>query len=211
MAGAAFDFLAARLKLAYFAKDSTILEPGPDPVGELYIVQRGHVASRAPAPEAPADPTLGAGECFPVGALTAGAPSSKVFRAIEDTFCYALAAGDVLELRRVSPEFERFCVAALGTLVQQSLAQLQAHYAQVAAERQSLAQPLSVLIRREPVHCPAGASLRDALQAMRKAVVRSIVIVDDKRQPLGLFTHTDLLDRVVLPGRSLDTPISEVM
>ena len=211
MAERAFDFLAARLRLAYFAKDATILEPGPDPVAELYIVQRGNVASRSPSPEEPPDPTLGPGECFPVGALTAGAPSSKVFFATGDTFCYALRAQDVIELRRISPEFERFCVAALGTLVQQSLAQLQAHYAQVAAERQSLAQPLSMLIRREPVHCTAGTTLREALHAMRRAMVRSIVIVDAEREPLGLFTHTDLLDRVVLPGRSLDTPIAEVM
>jgi len=211
MSAQALDFLVPRLKLAYFPRDTTIVEPGSGAVTHLHIIQRGHVAARAPGLDASPDPALGPGECFPLGALTAGAPSSKLFSAAEDSFCYLLSAPDCAELRRISPEFERFCVAAVGTLAQQSLVQLQAHYSQLAAERQSLAQPLAALVRREPVCCPASAVLREALQEMRRALVRSVVVVDEERRPVGVFTHTDLLDRVVLAERPLDTPITEVM
>jgi CBS domain-containing protein len=46
---------------------------------------------------------------------------------------------------------------------------------------------------------------------MRKERVASIAVVDDRRRPVGIFTLTDLLDRVVLPGLDLATPIAEVM
>ena len=74
-----------------------------------------------------------------------------------------------------------------------------------------LVEPLRTLVRREPVHCETGTAVRDALVAMRHERVSSIAVVDDRQRPIGIFTLTDLLDRVVLPGLDLATPIAEVM
>ncbi len=96
-------------------------------------------------------------------------------------------------------------------LAQQSLAELQRHYSQVAADQHSLTRPLADLIPAEPVTCLATTSLRDALTQMKEHAVRSIIVVDEKSSPVGVFTLNDLRDRVVLQALPLETPVSQVM
>ncbi|MBK6336771.1 MAG: CBS domain-containing protein [Betaproteobacteria bacterium] len=67
------------------------------------------------------------------------------------------------------------------------------------------------LIRHPPVACPADAPLGDALQRMADARVRTLVVEAADGAPVGMFTLVDLLRRVALPGRSLATPLAEVM
>jgi len=76
-------------------------------------------------------------------------------------------------------------------------------------EHQTLAQPLRKLIRREPLACAEGDSLRTALQRMHEAHVGAIVVVDARQRPSGIFTERDLLR--AMPDVTFDAPISEVM
>ena len=207
----ALAFLISGLKLAYFAKDTPILAPEMGAVEHLHIVQRGLVGSHTIDSRLEPDATLGPGEGFPVGALSASGASTKFYFALQDTFCYLLARDDFTELRRQSPEFERFCTQAITETLKQSLAQLQSQYSQRAAEQQTLARPLAELIRRAPVTCAATAPLSEALEAMRAGTVRTIVVVDPDGAPAGIFTLLDLLQRVVLTGKPLSTLTAEVM
>ena len=207
----ALAFMISRLKLAYFAKDTLVLSPRMGPVEHLHIVHRGLVGSRTTDSRLEPDATLGPGEVFPVGALSAGGASTKLYHAVQDTFCYLLARDDFAELRRRSPEFERFCTQAITETLKQALSQLQSQYSQLAAEQQTLTRPLAELLRRAPVTCAATAPLSEALKAMREETVRTIVVVDPDGAPAGIFTLIDLLQRVVLTGKPLSTPTAEVM
>jgi CBS domain-containing protein len=203
--------IVPKLSLAYFPKDSTILSTRSGPVSHLHIVQRGLVGRRPNDSQADPDRTLGPGEMFPVGALSAGGTMTKIFHAIDDTSCYLLGRDDFLALRQASPEFERFCTQAITETLKQSLDSLYGEYRQRAAEQQSLTRTLGELVRGSPVSCAAGATLREAAQKMSDAKVRTIIVVGDDGTPIGMFTLVDLLRRVVLPERSLTTPIRDVM
>src|SRR5512143_470879 len=211
MSDAALAFLVPRLRHVHFAKDATILATHTGPVGDLYIVQRGLVGSRPNNVQADPDRTLGPGELFPVGALSAGGTTTKVFSALRDTYCYLLARDDFLELRQASPEFERYCTQAITETLTQSLESLYSQYSQRAAEQQLLTRTLAELVRYAPIACPATATLREAAQKMAEARVRTIIALDRDDTPVGMFTLVDLLRRVVLAGRTLETPVSEVM
>jgi len=207
----AFRFLIPRLKLAYFPKDAVIVDRQGGPFPPFHIIQSGHVSSVTAGLDTLPDRVLAAGECFPVGALSAGGQPTRTYRAIDDVFAYQLGVDEFNRLRQVSPEFESFCTAAVTVLAQQSLAELQRHYAQVAADQHSLTRPLSEIVAREPVTCSAQTTLRAALAQMRESVVRSIIIVDGNDAPIGVFTLNDLRDRVVLQELSLETPVAQVM
>jgi len=211
MADDALQFLIPRLKLAYFAKDATIVSAGSGPAAHLHIIQRGLVGSRPDSARADPDRTLGPGELFPVGALSAGGTTTKLFHAMQDTFCYLLPREDFLELRRRSPEFERYCTQAITETLKQSLESLYRQYSQRAAEQQTLTRTLAELVRNAPVVCTATATLREAAQQMADAKVRTIIVQDDAGAPVGMFTLVDLLQRVLLPQRPLTLPVSEVM
>jgi len=203
--------LVPKLQLANFAKDATILSTKNGPVTHLFIVQRGLVGSRPNNVQADPDGTLGPGDLFPVGALSAGGATTRIFHALQQTSCYVLRRDDFLELRRLSPEFERYCTQAITEKLKQSLESLYGQYSQRAAEQQTLTRTLGELVRGQPVACAATVPLSAALQQMADAKVRTIVALDHDGAPIGMFTLVDLLRRVVLPGRPLDTPLSEVM
>ena len=211
MSDAAMAFLVPRLEHTHFAKDATIVAAHTGPVTHLHIVQRGLVGSRPNNAQADPDRTLGPGELFPVGALSAGGTTTRVFAALEDTHCYLLAREDFLELRQASPEFERYCTQAITETLKQSLESLYGQYSQRAAEQQLLTRTLAELVRHAPVACPATATLREAAQRMADARVRTIIALDPDEAPVGIFTLVDLLRRVVLPGRPLEAPLAEVL
>lgn len=211
MSDAALEFAIPRLALAYFPKDAVVIAPETGPVTHLHVVQRGLIASHSLDPRNDLDPTVGPGECFPVGALSAGGAATKRYIAVQDTFCYCLARDDFLELRRQSPEFERFCTQAITETLKQSMLQMQGEYSQRAALQQTLTQPLANLLRRAPVTCETTATVATALAAMREAGVRTIVVINAEGAPAGIFTLIDLLERVVLPERPLTTPMARVM
>lgn len=207
---AAFEFLIPRLKLAYFAKDAVIVDRD-SAFPPLHILQTGHVASQAAGLDTLPDRVLQPGDCFPVGALSAGGQPTRAYVAVDDVFAYQLSVDDFQQLRRVSPAFEAFCGEALSVLAQQSLAELQRHYAQVAADQHTLTRPLAELIPNPPVTCALDTPIRAALVMMRDAGVRSIIVTDVALAPLGVFTLNDLRDRVVLADLDLATPIAQVM
>jgi CBS domain-containing protein len=210
MARRDLEFIAGRVRLGYFPVGSVIVNPVDGIAPDLNIIQRGHVRVRNPSATAD-DEVRGVGECFPVAALSAGAAGTRTFEATEDVFVLQLPRADFDELRGRSPEFAQFCTEALATLVQHSLGQLRSHFTQRATDQQTLLEPLKALVRREPVSCLAQASVRTALERMSEEGVRTIAVVDDQRRPLGIFTLLDLMERVVLPGLPLATPVSEVM
>ncbi len=174
-------------------------------------MQRGLVGSRPNEAQADPDRTLGPGELFPVGALSAGSSTTRVFNALHDTVCLLLARDDFLSLREQSPEFERFCTEAITETLRQSLESLYGQYRLRANEQQTLTRTLGELVRHAPVCCVASASLREAAQRMADAKVRTIVVVDEAGTPVGMVTLVDLLRRVLLPERPLSTPVADVM
>ncbi|HEX6570803.1 MAG TPA: DUF294 nucleotidyltransferase-like domain-containing protein [Steroidobacteraceae bacterium] len=204
------EFVAGRVRLGYFPVGTVIVDPAGGIADFLYIIQRGHVRVRNPN-AALDDEVRGAGECFPVIALSAASAGSRTFEATEDVFCLLLPREHFDELRRRSAEFAQFCTEALVTVVQHSLGQLRHHFSQRAAEQQTLLEPISALVRRDPIYARADTSVRDALEHMRREGVRTIAVVDDARRPVGVFTLVDLVERVVLPGVPLSTPVAEVM
>ena len=210
MARKDLEFIAERAQLAYFPVGTTIVNPADGMANNLYIIQRGHVRVHNMAVTGD-DDVRGPGECFPVAALSAGSAGTRRFEATEDVFCYRLPRADFDALRQASPAFAEFCAQALAGIVQHSLGQLRQNFSQRAVEQRTLLEPLRNVVRRNPVFCETGTPIRTALETMRRERISSIPVVDAAQRPVGIFTQTDLLDRVVLEGVDLATPISAVM
>ena len=75
----------------------------------------------------------------------------------------------------------------------------------------TLATPLREFVRRRPVTCHPDNSIRKAMLLMEAERVGSIIVVDQHRTPLGIFTLRDVLLRVTLAAADLEAPISGVM
>lgn len=206
-------YLAAQLKLAYYAKGRVILEPRHGAVRTLFIIQRGLVRGDLSAESLPQPGELefGEGECFPLGAVADNRPTAYTYTAAEDSFCYETGAEVVAELMRRSPVFHAFHTQYANSLLQRSYAALQSDYAQLTVSQQPMHTALRELIRREPLACAPEASLQSALQAMQRGKTGSIVIVSPEAAPLGIFTERDLLKRTAAGDIDLAQPIEHYM
>ena len=210
----ALAFLSERAKLGYFPKDSHIVTPDMGPVSTFYIIQRGKVLARQSGEinvTEYSSLTLGSGECFPIGSVMARRASTNAYIAIEDTFCYQLAADDFVQLMQMSQPFNQFCTQYIATLLNQSRRQLQVQFAQRAAEQQSMSSPLSAILSKTPVTASPETPIRQVIETMVAGHIGSMVVVDAEAQPVGIFTQSDALKRILLPGISLDRPIADVM
>jgi len=67
------------------------------------------------------------------------------------------------------------------------------------------------LIRKGPLSCLPGTSLKQAFEAMDPAKAGSMLVCDASGAVQGILTRYDLISRVILPRLPLSTPIQEVM
>ena len=213
MAEADLIRLAGKLKVRYFDQGSVILSPANGVVRSLFIVQRGAVE----AEEAEARSlhsvvaSFAEGECFPIGALLGGRATTLNYKAAQDTFCYTLEEAEFRGLVASSPPFQAFCTGRLAALLAASARGTREAYASRAAEEMTMSAPLRKAVRHTPVTMPDSASVRDVLEAMKSRRIGSIVLVGSDARPTGIFTQTDVLNRVALSGKPLERPISQVM
>jgi len=214
MAPEALAFVAGHARLGFFPKDSEIVTPATGPVQSFYIIRHGRVVARQAGDinvTEYSSLTLGPGECFPIGSVMAARASTNHYVAAEDCFCYQLAAEDFLRLVQMSPPFNLFCTQYLAGLLHQSRRQLQVQFAQRAAEQQSMTAPLAAIVGKAPVAVSPDTSIRDVVGRMVAERVGSMVIVDETQRPIGIFTQSDAMKRVMLTGISLEQPVSSVM
>mgnify|MGYP006174494781 CR=1 FL=1 len=103
----ALAFLASRLQLGYFPRGELLVGPERGPAERLYIVKQGSVRGTGGS----ADIVLGAGECFPMGALvgqecvriTAGQFCSMIF-SVPSRALVAVPGSSVRDIIGKSPE-----------------------------------------------------------------------------------------------------------
>ena len=99
----ALAFLAERLRLAYYAGESTIVDPEGGPVETLRIVQRGKVQVRQAGEVGVIEAsllTLGPGECFPIGSVTG--MSAPIAAAIGSSIRYTWLAPALFAASRMA-------------------------------------------------------------------------------------------------------------
>ena len=210
MRGDHLETLARALSLGYYPSGTVVAAPEQGVAQRLFIIRQGRVRGEY-GDDAPAADgwELGAGECFPVGALLSQRPVRGVQRAVEDTFCLELQRADFEQLLSTSPEFHDFCTRRLASLLDRALRAMLARSAAQAADSVPFAAPLSALLRRAPVVCAPHTALREALATMQHEHVGSIVAVDADRHPQGLFTLHDLLTHMA--GSASDAAVAELL
>jgi CBS domain-containing protein len=209
--------LATRLVLRYYARGSVLLRPADGEVQHLYILQKGeisgaeHTKAEGATREAGFALTLSEGECFPIGALISRRATTLTFTAAADSFCYELKREDFEQMMDTSRAFRDFATRRIAALFEQSRRAVQSDYTARVSNATSLMTPLKSIVRRAPETVLPSATIRSVLEKMKALRIGSVVIADEHKRPLGIFTERDVLDRVALGTARQDEPIATVM
>jgi len=201
----------AEASLLYFAPGEVLLEPSQGPVQALLLVRRGSVSGRRGVAESTGPIEYVAGDLFPVGALLAARAVTATYTANEDTFCLSLPAPAVQALVRDSAPFADFLNGRVLHFLELSRRAMQAGFASQTLSEHSLERRLAELPAKTPLVCRPDTPLSEALARMHERRVGSVLVQADEGQLAGIFTRHDVLSRVTLPQRGLDTPIAAVM
>lgn len=207
-------WMLEHMQLGYYSAGEVIVSPEQGVVDRFLVIKQGVVhgeQSVAKASDADRWLELGEGECFPLGALLAHRTVASVYRAGSDIFCYELPAIAFSELIGMSAAFRDFCTRRIANLLEHSKQVIQAQYSQSSVEQQSLASPLSSIVRRAPITCSPEATVRQVLNIMKEQRIGSMVATDEDGRPLGIVTLHDVLDRIAIPQIDLDQPVISVM
>jgi CBS domain-containing protein len=212
MMGDAVDFFLSHAEQRYYAPGETLVEPGSGPVQEIFFVRQGAVTGLKGLAELSGGAfQYEAGELFPLGAALARRAVTATYRATADTFVLVLPRAAMEALAARSPEFADFLNRRITQFLDLSRRALQVAYASQTLAEQSLETPLGEVTRRAPVTCSPDTPLRDALAAMHRRRIGSIVVTGPAEAVVGILTRYDVLGRVALAGVPLDAPISSVM
>jgi CBS domain-containing protein len=206
-------YLVENCQLRFYGEGETIIKPSDGPVEHFFIVKQGRVHGERPHSARRGTETtfeIASGECFPLAALIGERATRTEHLAAEDTFCLLLGKAAFIKLFSLSNPLRDFALRGVSSLLDQVNQQVQMRAVETLGAQYSLDTRLGVLAMRNPISCAPDMPLRDAVKLMHEQQVGSIVIVDPKLKPLGIFTLRDLR-RVVADGVDLSQPIDRLM
>ncbi|BBH48452.1 putative nucleotidyltransferase substrate binding domain-containing protein [Pseudomonas sp. KU43P] len=207
-------FLVEQCQLRFYASGESILKPADGPVEHFYIVKQGRVVGERQHLVKPGVETtfeITSGECFPLAALLGERATRTEHLAGEDTFCLQLNKSAFIRLFSMSDVFRDFALRGVSSLLEQVNQQVRQRAVETLGTQYSLNTPLGELAMRHPVVCTPDTPLRDAVRLMHEQQVGSIVVVDPKRYPVGIFTLRDLRQVVAEADADLGAPIDRHM
>ena len=160
--------LAQRARQERFAAGTTIFEQGAEPPGELRVIRDGAIEL---VDHGRVVDLLGEGELFGHPSMVAAMPTGLEARAHEDSICLALPAEGVLPLL-AGPAGLRFLARSLldrprpGTVLAADVSGF------------DLAQqPVTRLIRKQPILCEPDVPLRDAATEMAHTGASAVLVL----------------------------------
>jgi CBS domain-containing protein len=196
--------VAASAEVEFHREGETILLQGSERLHHVRVVRSGAVEVIS---DGRVLDMLGPGELFGHGSMLSGLPAGFTARAHEDTLCYRIGEDVALPVL-ARPETVTFVARSLlaerRPLVGEDGSQ------PAAVGRDPAHQPVSALLRGEPVVVAPDTTIRDAARMMGEAGATAVV-VRATDGGLGIVTDRDLRSRVLAAGRSGEDLVSEVM
>ncbi len=207
-------YLVEQCQLRFYATGESIIKPADGPVEHFYIVKQGQVVGERPHTSRRGTETtfeITTGECFPLAALLGERATRTEHLAAQDTFCLQLHKLAFIKLFALSAPFRDFALRGVSSLLDQVNLQVQRRAVETLGTQYSLNTRLGELAMRHPVTCDAATPVREAVRLMHEQQVGSIVIVDERRYPQGIFTLRDLRQVVADVDADFSQPIGQHM
>lgn len=208
------DWLATVLAPVTLAPGEILFHPGQRPE-ELVLVAEGGVRVEAVGEAVPDERRLIAridsGECFPVEALHEIRPVFSTYRADGALTYYRMSSADFHALKERSSAFKHYCEHRANAFLGSSRRIFEAHFGRQAENSVTLDAPLSSLKLRLPEMCDPALPVIEVSARLAESGELAMIVADEARRPLGVFTLHDLIKRVLLIGADTALPVSQFM
>jgi CBS domain-containing protein len=207
--------LAKVTSLEYFAKDSVIIAAGDRASESLYVVQKGAVklGIRTHVGKELVLDMRSEGEVFGLLSLMGRDVARLDVVAVEDTFCYSIAAEDIQDLISRHRDFSDYLFRTSVTrYMDRSLTELRTQV-NLMGNAEQLLYLLSVadVTRHPAATCASSTTIREAAQLAARQSGGAIFVAGEDGRALGAVTDRDFAKKVVAGGLSADLPVTQIM
>ncbi|MCK0164701.1 putative nucleotidyltransferase substrate binding domain-containing protein [Marinobacter sp. S6332] len=205
---------AEHATLRFYADGDVVLSAEDGVVNRFYVVKQGRIRGERHNEKVDKTETtfeISQGECFPLAAIIGERPTRTIHRAAGDTFCLSIEQDAFITLISESESFRDFCLRGVSSLLDQVNQRIQTGAMASMGSSISLSTPLERYALRNPIVCNPDLPVRKAVARMHENSVGSIVITDDGRHPIGIFTLRDLRTMIAEETCSLDEPVGQIM
>jgi CBS domain-containing protein len=196
LASSAFTQVAAALEVVFHPTGEIVIARDGPPSEHLYVVRKGLVRLER---DGETVLVLEPGDLFGFTSVMAGTTPFNV-RVDQDLLAYRVAAATVRSLL-TDPAFARHFSESLAERLRWT------SQSSRVTTGGDLHLPVERLVRRAPVVVSPHATVGEAARLMSDAQASSALVDGD---PMGIVTDRDLRNRVLAPGRGLDTPVVDI-
>lgn len=200
--------------LRFYAKGAQITGPNDEAEQYWFLIRQGLVQGERPNPKLPDKLErflLTQGDSFPIAAILSQRSTQTTYTASEDCFCLVLSATDFIKLLRISEPLRSYAIQGVSSLFAELQQQTQARASAHLGANYSIHDELRTLIVRTPISCSADQSLLHVIQQMQQRQIGSMVVVDEEKHPIGIFTLRDLRRALAVDPENLYVPIGNLM
>ncbi|GAA0791504.1 DUF294 nucleotidyltransferase-like domain-containing protein [Marinobacterium sediminicola] len=197
--------VATQVEIAYFKAGSQILEFGEE-IHEWYVIRSGAVEIYRRNGDL--YNRLSEGGFFGEFGLLRNGRVRFPIKALEDTLVYLIPEAVFNELFDNNEAFADIVEVEDRTRLRQAVARRREDANELMTAK------IETLVKRPAVTLSMEATARDAAIRMSEEGVSSVLVLDDRvaePQVVGIITDRDLRNRLITPGLSFDTPVTEIM
>jgi CBS domain-containing protein len=155
---------------------------------------------------------LGEGDCFGEMSLLSGHQTNASVEAVEPVVCLVQSSHDFVAMAQEHPTFQRFFSQLFGR-------RMKTVYRELLAEKPGVSQVEPFLFRKtvgemvssDQVFCLPWETIQKSTEKMLEKGVRSVMVVNDLLNPLGVLTLDSILRALIMEGKGPGTRVDEVM
>lgn len=155
---------------------------------------------------------LGEGDCFGEMSLLSGHQTNAAVEAVEPTICLVQDGRNFIAMAQEYPTVHQFFSQLFGR-------RMKTVYRELLAEKPGVSQVEPFLFRKtvgemvspSQAFCLPWETIRESTGRILEKGVRSVMVVDELLNPLGLLSLDSILRAMILDGRSPEARVEEVM
>lgn len=197
--------LSGEVDVAYFKAGTQIKEFG-DEISDWYVIRSGAV--EVYRRNGDLYNRLSEGGFFGEFGLLRHGRVRFPIKALEDTLVYLIPEDVFNDLFDNNEAFADIVEVEDRTRLRQAVARRREDANELMTAK------VETLVGRDAVTLPPSASVREAAIRMSEEGVSSVLVLDEQMEEepvVGIITDRDLRNRLITPGLSFDTPVSDIM
>ncbi|WP_194973351.1 DUF294 nucleotidyltransferase-like domain-containing protein [Aquiflexum lacus] len=220
LSDSSLELVAKGVEVRYFVNEEVLFEQGEPAQNYFFVLKEGSVElTEKKDGVSKVVEVCDEGDVFGVLALLGKRPYILSARTREESLIYAIPVAIFEKILQENSRVSLYFAAGFASgqvVVRSDLSQSQK--ARTAFTELSKDNGLLIFTGQsdlnyshEVLTCQAGETVAMAARSMSEKGVGSIVVVNQKKHPVGIITDKDLRNRLVAKGRSYDTLVDDLM